>query len=251
MSETNDNSVQIAVDRLFEGFQLCDSNANDVIRSVVELTFFENRILGLKGTLPKALSRVRQVLLLGQDQELPKQIEKQTKDELSRLGQRTGKAREVPFLYLVPCEKTKDSLASREKRRMSLPLAAFGNETKKRIFYLFSKVIREEIQHFHQMRLNLTYPDRIIIPLNEMLQELTRHFSIRESVDDAEKLIFLRASFNDAKANYDDLKAQLEYAAESENTARLENRLKKAQNQVSTLASEIQRVEQLSVKTNK
>ena len=239
--------LQASLNRLFEKFELNDPNDKDVIRCLVELAFFENRIQGLKGNLPKALTRIRQVLLLGQDQELPKEYEKRTNDELSGLGRRTREAREMGFSYLVPSEKMKDFFFSREKRKMSLPISALGNETKKRIFHFFSGVIREELQEI-QRTTNLTYPEKSIKPLNDMLQELTRLFNVRESVDDAEKLVFLRASFSEAKAIYDNLKQQFQYAFESEDTARLENRLKKAQNQVSTLASEIQKLEQMQVK---
>ena len=238
--------LQISLDRLFDNFELNDSNEKDVIRLVVELTFFENRIRGLRGlrgSLPKVLCRIRQILLLGQDQELPKQFEKRAHNELSSLGHWPEEAGEVVFQYLVAREK-KDLFFSREKRKMSLPITAFTGETKKRIFHFFSGVIREELQEIQEMRSQLTYPDKLIKPLNDMLQELARRFNVRESVDEAEKLVFLRASLSEAKAHYNNLKEQLQDALQSEDTARLENRLKKAQNQVSILASEIQKLEQ-------
>lgn len=243
----SEDYLQASLNRLFENFELNDSNDKDVIRCLVELAFFENRIRGLKGNLPKALSRIRQVLLLAQDQELPKEYEKRTNDELSHLGRRMRDAREMVFSYLVPSKKMEDFFFSREKRKMSLPISAFGNETKKRIFHFFSGVIREELQEI-QRTTNLAYPERAIKPLNDMLQELTRLFNVRESANDAEKLVFLRASLSEAKASYNNLKEQFQNALQSEDTARLENRLKKAQNQVSALASEIQKLEQKPMK---
>jgi hypothetical protein len=166
----SEDYLQTSLNRLFENFELNNPNDKDVIRCLVELAFFENRIRGVKGNLPKALSRIRQVLLLGQDQELPKEYEKRTNDELSGLGRRTREASEMVFSYLVPKEKMKDFFFSREKRKMSLPISAFGNETKKRIFHFFSGVIREELQEI-QRTPNLTYPEKAIKPLNDMLQE--------------------------------------------------------------------------------
>ena len=186
----SEDHLQTSLNRLFENFELNDSNDREVVRCLVELTFFENRIRGLKGNFPSALSRIRQVLLLGQDQELPKQFEKRANAELSSLVPRTREAKEVVFSYLVPREKMKDFFFSREKGKMSLPITAFGNETKKRIFHFFSGVIREELEEIRQVRSQLTYPEKSINPLNDMLQELRRHFNVRESVDELKSSFF-------------------------------------------------------------
>ena len=131
---------------------------------------------------------------------------------------------------------------------MSLPITAFGNETKKRIFHFFSGVIREELQETQEIGSQLSYPEKLIKPLSDMLQDLARHFNVRESIDDAEKFVFLRASLSEAKARYDNLKKQFQDALESEDTSRLESRLKNAQNQVSTLVSEMQSLKQKNPK---
>jgi predicted nucleic acid-binding Zn-ribbon protein len=67
---------------------------------------------------------------------------------------------------------------------------------------------------------------------------------VREPVEKLDKVASLRASFGDARARYKELKEQLCFASESMETAQLERKVKQAQNQMNTIASELQRLEQ-------
>src|SRR5207253_492064 len=104
--------------------------------------------------------------------------------------------------------------------------------------------IREQLCDLRARRRELTYPDRAIRSLSEALQELARRFGVREPVERLDKVSSLRASFGDAKARYEELKQRLTSASESTETTQLERKVKQAQNQMNTIASELQRLKQ-------
>ncbi len=238
--------LQSLLNRIFNDFEVKPSNEKAEIRCLVELTYFENQMLrlkGSKGVIRRALVRAQRIYCNEQNRELPKHFEKLTNDELSHLGDRIAKTTETLFAYLVPNEKT-SSFFPREKRKMFLPISAFSIESKKRIFGFYSDIISEELAEISELRTNLTYPDKLIKPINELLQDLRRHFSIKDTSTSTEKLIVLRSAASTARESYYKLKGQLQNASPTEDTSRLESRLKKAQGEVSTLVSAIQKLEQ-------
>jgi Mg2+ and Co2+ transporter CorA len=198
---------------------------------------------GFKGVARRALVREHRIYCNGQSNEITKTFEKLTSDALSQFAGRMAKTSETLFDYLVPREK-KSAFFPRDKRKMFLPISALSIESKKRIYGLFSSIISEELAEINEIRNNLTYADKLVKPLNEMLHDLRRYFSIKDTSSNAEKIIILKAAASEARESYYKLKEELQNASPTKDTTRLENRLRKAQNEVATLASAIQTLEQ-------
>ena len=238
--------LQASLDRVFDNFEVKPSNEKNEVRCIVELTYFENQMLnlkGFKGVARRALVREHRIYCNGQSNEITKTFEKLTSDALSQFAGRMAKTSETLFDYLVPREK-KSAFFPRDKRKMFLPISALSIESKKRIYGLFSSIISEELAEINEIRNNLTYADKLVKPLNEMLHDLRRYFSIKDTSSNAEKIIILKAAASEARESYYKLKEELQNASPTKDTTRLENRLRKAQNEVATLASAIQTLEQ-------
>src|SRR2546427_6021922 len=85
--------LQECMNRIFDGLEQNDSNYRDAIRCVAELTLFENRLRGNyrlsgKHLIPELRSRLRKLLGLREDQDLPKHFDKGVLAEVSSLFSR-------------------------------------------------------------------------------------------------------------------------------------------------------------------
>jgi hypothetical protein len=228
-------------DVLFENLDLNGSDPTNVIRYVVELTFFENRFEREKFKPSRVLRRVRQLLGLGNEQSHPSHLEKLVHVEFSNLCRRKCDAKDVA-VHFLDVNKPKIWLVDREKLSMLLPITAFERESKKRIFSYLATPIREDIRELQDMRSQLVNADKLIKKLTNLLQTLARQFDVRESINTTDKVAYLRASIAAEKTRYEALKQQFEHEPQSEDTKRFENRLKQAQKQLSTLNSELQKL---------
>jgi hypothetical protein len=223
----NETFSEQSFSRLFEGIQLTHSNAVDVVRRLVELTFVEARFFRHVKVYERSKHRVRQCLSLLEDQAIPKQVEKQINVEMSALGRRLGTSGEVEFRCWT----------ERGTMTRSLPFSAFSRETKRLIFKYLSEPLRAEIYKIQDMAV-----PEAVANLCKMLDELARHCDAKDCLANPDRIRFLKASLVMAKARCDDLKAHLKRFSPEEDALPLENRLRKAQEEASKLASELQKL---------
>jgi hypothetical protein len=218
----------LALDRIFEGLVLNDSNAAEIVRSIVELTFFEFRMRGVsKGKSQSIEGRIRAALSVDSQQQIPESFTKLANDEQSKFGRRQTEARELVF----------SCLRENETKQMILPFGILGKNTKQRIFRYFAEPVREAIREAQEGG-NLV----AIKHFAHMLNDLAGRCDATDCLDRDDQVAFLKASWSEAKSQYDECKLKFKYASDSENARKLERRLKQLQNEASTLASELQKL---------
>jgi DNA-binding transcriptional regulator GbsR (MarR family) len=136
-------------------------------------------------------------------------------------------------------------LENREKKTTYLPVSAFSQRLRQRVYDYLSRPAREELEVFRQMKDDLTNYDKAVRYNKEIIDDLSRLLRVREAVDVSAEISRLKADLQDLKDTREELKRQCEIAGEAKAEA-IFRKLKQAQGRINEIVSKLQKLEQKS-----
>lgn len=233
--EAGSSRIEVDITELLDGTRVNESDLRTSIREICELSLFHISIEGGRWWSGKAIIQRAQrhaARIIGREtaRSLEAEIGRHVGDEVSSLLRRAKEAKAINVRYLL----------GRETSTVVLPLSAFSTEVRRRIFDFLAAPMNEQLDELRERRSQIHEFEKQFQTSTRLIDELRRQFGVRHTASREDRETLLKASLGELQKECDRLKKQLADAPESDDTTRVERRLKERQRQRALLASELQ-----------